>query len=148
MPDDAILRAALAESAVEHLEPGEEIVVAGEGGPAVDFWKGRRGIQDLPTPAGVQFDKHQMGVVITTKRFLMFKLDGLLRSKAGEVLTDLPIEEVDSITYIGHAFKSFEVKLVIHGIEYGFIVAHIRHVMERALEAAKAGTASGWDRFS
>ena len=141
MPDDLVARIGLAESAAEYLEPGEEIVVAAEGGAAVDFWKGRRGIQDQPTPAGVRFDKHQMGVVITTKRFLMSRLGGFLRNSARELLTDVPIEEVDSITYKSHALKAFEVVLVIHGIEYGFLVPHIAHRMEKALDAAKGGAA-------
>ena len=142
MADAIAARIGLADSAAEHLEPGEEIVVAAEGGAAVDFWKGHRGIQDQPTPVGVRFDKHQMGVVITTKRFLMFKLGGLLRATAEELLTDLPIEEVDSITYKGHTFKAFEAVLVIHGTEYSFMVPHIAHRMEQALEAAKRGSAS------
>lgn len=141
MPDDLVARIALAQSAGEHLEPGEEIVVAEEGGAAVDFWKGHRGIQDRPTPAGVRFDRRQMGVVITTKRFLMFRLGGFFRNSVRELLTDLPIEEVDSITYKSHAFKAFEVMLVVHGIEYGFIVPHIAHRMEKALAAAKGGSA-------
>jgi hypothetical protein len=136
----AAARIGLADSAAAYLEPGEEIVVV-EGGQAVDFWKGRRGIQDQPTPADVSFVKHQMGVVITTRRFLMFKLGGLLRARADELLTNLPVGEVDSIVCVGHSFKSFEVKLTIHGIEYGFIVAHIGrcHYLEKALEAAKRG---------
>ncbi|MFL5840849.1 MAG: hypothetical protein ACJ77Z_10425 [Thermoleophilaceae bacterium] len=142
MPDGLIARRELAESAAEYLEPGEEIVAAAEGGPAVDVWKGRRGIHEQPTPVGVRFEKHQMAVVITTERFLMFRLGGFLRNRARELLTDLPIEEVDSITYKSHAFKTFEVALVIYGIEYGFVVPHIAHRMEKALEAAKGGASA------
>ena len=100
----------LVDSAKERLEPGEEIVVIDDG-HAVDFWKGRRGIDKLQTPEGVRFVTHQMGVVITTRRFLMFSLGGLTRSRAEEILTDLPVGRVESIEYIGHALKSFEVKL-------------------------------------
>src|SRR3954454_22749269 len=94
----------LVDSVAAYLEPGEEIVVV-EGGQAADFWKGRRGIQDEQTPDGVSFVKHQMGVVITTRRFLMFKLGGLLRAGADELLVNLPVAEIDSIVCVGHSFK-------------------------------------------
>ena len=64
-------------------------------------------------PAGVRFVKHQMGVVITTRRFLMFGLGGFPRARADELLTDVPVGEVDSIECVGHSFKSFEAKLTI-----------------------------------
>src|SRR2546423_14686483 len=84
--NDSVARSPLAESAAAYLEPGEEIVVV-EGSQAVDFWKGRRGIQDQPTPTGVRFVRHQMAVVITTRRFLMFKIGGFLLDRAQKLLT-------------------------------------------------------------
>ena len=143
MAKSSVAGLALAESAAPYLEPGEEIVVV-EGTLAVDFWKGKRGLQDRSTPEGVRFIKHQMGVVITTRRFLMFKIGGLPLDRAQEVLTDLPVAEVDSIVCKGHWLKAFEVKLTIRGIEYGFMVPHIGrcHQMEQALEAAKHDSAT------
>jgi hypothetical protein len=127
---------ALVDSAAEFLQPGEEII-AFDDRHAVDFWKGRRGIDKLDTPVGVRFSTHQVGVVITTRRFLMFRLGGLLLDRAQEVLTDIPVSQVDSIEYIGHALRSFEVKLTIQGTEYGFIVAHLTDRMGKGLEIAK-----------
>src|SRR5437868_14972740 len=132
----------LAQSAAGYLEAGEQIVVVEGRYQAVDFWKGRRGIEGRAAPAGVRFVKHQMGVVITTRRFLMFGLGGFPRARADELLTNVPVGEVDSIECVGHSFKSFEAKLTIQGIEYDFIVGHIGrcNTMAKALEAAKRGT--------
>jgi hypothetical protein len=129
---------ALIDSATEFLQPGEEIVEVDEG-KAIDYWKGRRGIDKRETPAGVRFTKHQVGVVITTRRFLTFRLGGFPIDRAQEILTDIPVGQVDSIEYVSHALRSFEVKLRIQGTEYDFIVAHISHRMEKALELAKQG---------
>jgi len=59
------------------------------------------------------------------RRFLMFRTGGFLRNRADEILTALPVAEVDSIECIGHALKSFEAKLTVQGIRYDFLVAHI-----------------------
>ena len=135
-------RIGLGTSAVAHLEPGEEIVVVG-GAQAVDFWKGKRGIENQPTPSGVRFIKRQMGVVITTRRFLMLKI-GAISDRVEEVLTDLPVAEVDSIVCKSYWWKAFEAHLTIHGSEYTFLIPHIGwgREMEKALDAAKRGDAT------
>ena len=143
MPANSVAPIAIAESVGSYLEPGEEIVVV-EGARAVDFWKGKRGILEQPAPAGVRFIKGQVAAVITTRRFLMFKIGGFPLDRAQELLTDIPVADVDSIGCESHLFKSFEVKLTIRGIAYVFVVPHIGrcHQMAKALEAAKRGEAT------
>lgn len=131
----------LLDSAAEFLQSDEEIVAVGDR-RAADYWKGRRGIDKLDTLVGVRFTTRQMRVVITTRRFLMFRMGGLVAAEAQEVLTDIPVGQVDSIEYIGHALRSFEVKLTIQGTEYGFLVAHLTDRMAKGLEIAKRGAAA------
>jgi hypothetical protein len=131
----------LIESLPAYLQPGEEIVVVDDRS-ATAVWKGRRGIEQAPTPDGVKFDKRSMGVVVTNRRFLMFRLGGVL-GHAEELLTDLPVGAVDSVECVSHWLKSFEAKLTIGGTEYGFLVAHMSgcHDIARGLEAAKQNAA-------
>ena len=139
-----VARTALAESATPFFEPGEEIAVGEKYGDpyrALDFWKGRRGIEDLPAPSGVRFIKGQMGVVITTRRFLTFKIGGFPMDRAKELLTDLPVNEVDSITVLNRFFSWSGVILTIGGQEYQFRIPDIGYgsIMAQALENAKQG---------
>jgi hypothetical protein len=135
--------AELANSAAAFLEPGEEIVVDEGGVPAVDFWKAQRGTLGQPAPAGVSFGKGQMGVVITRRRFLVFKCGFF--GKAQQVLAGVPIGEVDSIDCIGHSFKSFEVALKLDTLEYRFINGHISRCrrMQKALAIAQGNDQPG-----
>src|SRR3954452_10073608 len=119
MAASSVAPLAVAESAAPYLEPGVQIVVV-EGAQAVDFWKGKRGIQEQPGTTGVRFIKRQVAAVITTRRFLMFKIGGFPLDRADELLTDIPVADVDSIGCESHLFKSFEVKLTIQGIGYVF----------------------------
>lgn len=138
MPASSPARVNLVDAAAPVLQSGEQVVVV-DGEPAVDFWKARRATRALPTPEGVRFDKGQMGVVVTTRRLLMFEVGGFPEERARELMTDVPVARVDSIVAIGHSFRSFEVRLTIDGVEYGFILAHVGRGrrMATALEIAK-----------
>jgi hypothetical protein len=141
MLNDAIAWGALAESVAPYLRPGEEIVAVDDSS-AVDFWKGKRAISDRPMSDGVRFLRRQMGVVITTQRFLAFRVGGLPVDRAQELLTDVPVGDVDAIVCKSYWYKAFEVHLTLRGVEYPFIVPHIGRAqrMAKALEIVQRGT--------
>jgi hypothetical protein len=124
---------ALIESAEPYFQPGEEVL-------AVDWWSGRRGIEKLPMIPGLQLTRKQMGVVVTSRRFLTFRVRGVLVDTARELLTDLPLADVDSIT-VASRLAGFEATLTVRGVAYRFLTPHISHTRALAEKVAQARAA-------
>ena len=130
----------LRESAVSYLEPDERVIAA-------DFWLGHRGIQNEPTAPGVTLVRGRMGVLMTQRRLLIFSTRGVGLNKANELLTDLPLDQVESIEGRPHWLKSFEAILTVQGIQHTMRCAHASHtrVFGEVLEAVKQGEeVPGW----
>jgi hypothetical protein len=59
----------------------------------------------------------RMGIVVTPKRLLLFKGGGQLTLKAQELLSDIPIADVDSIE-IGKGVATRPITMVVRGESY------------------------------
>ena len=130
----------LRESAVSYLQPDERVIAA-------DFWLGHRGIENEPTAPGVTLTRHRMGVLMTQSRLLIFSTHGVGLNKAKDLLTDLPLSQVDSIEGRSHWLKSFEAILTVQGIQHSLRCPHASHtrVFGEVLEAVKQGQdVAGW----
>lgn len=130
----------LRESAVAYLEPDERVVAA-------DFWLGHRGIEDELAAPGVTLIRKRMGVLVTQRRLLIFSTRGVGSNSADELLTDLPLSQVDSVKSVPHLLKSFEAILTVQGIQHTMRCAHVGHtrLVGEVLEAVKQGEdVPGW----
>ena len=130
----------LRESAVSYLQPDERVIAA-------DFWLGNRKTENAPMAPGVTLTRHRMGAVMTQKRLLIFSTRGVGLNKANELLTDLPLDQVDSIEGRSHWLKSFEAILTVQGIQHTLRCPHVGHtrLVGEVLHAAKNGEdVPGW----
>jgi hypothetical protein len=121
---------AMKRSVEPHLQPGEEllnvIIVQGKGmmrwmvaggaigaaaAGAMRDRKGRDG--ESGDDGGVQLSS-KMGVAVTSQRLLIFKAGGAVTLKATELLSDIPIGEVDSIE-VGKGALTKPVMVTVRG---------------------------------
>jgi hypothetical protein len=136
-------RIGLANTAAEHLAPGEEFIKVDDL-ESLDFWKPRRAIKDVTAPgAAGPFGSRQIGAGITNRRLLLFALGGLLHAEVKSVLLEASIADVQAITCESHWWKSTELSLAFGAAEYPFLIAHIGRgqKMAQALEAAQRAQA-------
>jgi hypothetical protein len=80
----------------------------------------------------------RMGVVVTPKRLLVFKGGGQLTMKATELLSDIPIGDVDAIE-IGKGVATKPITLVVRGESFTMEAPRAQPVDElpKALEQAR-----------
>jgi hypothetical protein len=124
---------AMKKSIEEYLEPGEELlnvmIVQGKGmtralvGGGVLGQAVVGGLRDRKARAadaengdgekGIQL-ANKMGLAVTPRRLLIFKAGGAVTLKATELLSDVPIGEVDSIS-VGKAALSKPVTVTVRG---------------------------------
>ena len=116
-----------------YLEPGEELlnatIVQGKGMTKVLLAGGVAGqvvmgaVRDRKARGGDAGDgahdggvelSSKMGIAITPRRLLIFKAGGSMSLKAKELLTDVPIAEVDSIV-VGKGALNKPVTLTVRG---------------------------------
>jgi hypothetical protein len=115
-----------------HLQPGEELlnvtIVMGKGmmralvgggvagATAVGAIRDRKGRSEeggAPSDGAVELSS-KMGLAITPRRLLIFKAGGAVTVKAKELLSDIPIAEVDSIE-VGRGALTKPVTLTVRG---------------------------------
>src|SRR3954454_5532165 len=93
------------------LKPGEEVMAA-------DFWVSSRGSEGAQAAPGVVL-ANRMGVAVTSQRLLVCSLQKWKRDEAQDVLTDLPLTQVDSIaTRSPHWYAQVQVVLTVGGVEH------------------------------
>jgi hypothetical protein len=121
---------AMRKSIEPYLQPGEEMlsltIVQGKGmtrnmvlGGAVGaaVAGARRDAKSANGEGGDVQLSSKMGLAITPQRLLIFKAGGAVALKAKELITDLPIGEVDSIE-LGKAAMTKPVILTVRGNQY------------------------------
>jgi hypothetical protein len=122
---------AMKKSVEPYLQPGEELlnvtIVQGKGtmkaimaggavgAAAFGAMRDRKARQagEGADEGGIQMSS-KMGLAVTPSRFLMFKAGGAMALKAQELLSDVPIAEVDSIT-LGKGALTKPVTITIRG---------------------------------
>jgi hypothetical protein len=141
-----------------YLEPGEELlnvtIVQGKGmtkalvaggalGAAViGSMRDRKGAAAAPSASGVELSS-KMGLAITARRLLIFKAGGAVTLSAKELLSDVPIADVDTID-VGKGVITKPVTITVRG--ESFVVeapkASNTDKLVGAFEQAKSGSAA------
>jgi hypothetical protein len=149
---------ALRRSVEDHLDEGEELLslttvqgkgmtrwllaggVAGQ--TAAGAVRNRRDGATGSADGGVALAS-KMALAITPRRLLLFKAGGAVTVKAQELLTDIPIGEVDAVA-CGKAAMSKPLVITVHGdaIEVEAPKAVNTKKVVEAFEQAKAGAAA------
>ena len=145
---------AMTKSIQAYLEPGEELlnatIVQGKGlakmaiaggvvgAMAVAARRDRKSAGD-DTPDGAVQLSSKMGIGVTTQRLLLFKAGGAMTLSAKELLTAVPIAEVDSIE-AGKAMVTKPITLTIRGESFQVEAARAVNTdnLVSAVEQAKA----------
>jgi hypothetical protein len=151
---------AMKKSIEPHLEPGEDLlnvtIVQGKGmtralvgggvvgQAAVGALRDRKAREAQPeggNGGGVQL-ANKMGLAITPRRLLIFKAGGSMALKAKELITDVPIAEVDSID-VGKGALSKPVTLTVRGESFQVEAPKAVNTdkLVEAFQQAKAGSA-------
>jgi hypothetical protein len=120
---------ALRKSIEGHLDPGEELldamIVQGKGmtkmlagggvlgAAAVGAFRDRKGGDGEASDGQVTLAS-KMALAVTSRRLLIFKAGGAVTVKATELLTDLPLADVDSLE-VGKGAMSKPVTLTVRG---------------------------------
>ena len=147
---------AMKKSIEPYLQPGEELlnltIVQGKGmmramvgggaigAAAVGALRDRKDRNQDAGEDGVQLSS-KMGLAVTPRRLLLFKAGGAVTLKAKELLTDVAIAEVDSIT-VGKGTLTKPVTLTIRGEAFQVEAPKASNTdkLVGAFEQAKAGS--------
>jgi hypothetical protein len=157
----ALLDKAMKKSMGPHLEPGEELlnvtIVLGKGMMRALVAGGAVGaaavgaLRDRKAPnsedgnagdaAGVELSS-KMGLAITPRRVLIFKAGGAVTVKAQELLSDIPIADVDSIE-VGKGALTKPVTFTVRGESFRVEAPKAANTdkLVSAFEQAKGGSA-------
>ena len=143
---------AMRKSVEPYLEPGEEILAvvlaqvkgAGKammlgGVVGAGIHAARQGKRDAANAHAEVRLAGRMGIVVTPTRLLLFKGGGSLTTKAKELLTEVPIADVDRIE-VGKGMATKPITLVIRGESYTMEAprAQPSEDLPKALEQARA----------
>src|SRR4051794_757688 len=116
---------AMKKSIEPYLEAGEEplavLIVQGKGmtkafragGVVGQAVAGGRKDKNAPSEAGVQL-AGKMGIAVTSRRLLIFKAGGAMTLKAQELITTVPIADVDSIE-VGKGMVTKPITVTVRG---------------------------------
>jgi hypothetical protein len=147
---------AMKKSIEPYLEPGEDllnvIIVQGKGmtkallaggaigAAAIGARRDRKSAADA-SGGGVELSS-KMGIAITPRRLLIFKAGGAMALSAKELLSDVPIADVDSIE-VGKAVMTKPVTITVRGDAFQVEAAKAVNTKDfvSAFEQAKAGSA-------
>jgi len=152
---------AMKKSVEPYLEPGEELlnvtIVQGKGMTkallgggvvgqaalgAIRDRKARDAQGDAGNGGGIELSS-KMGLAITPRRLMIFKAGGSMALKAKELLSDVPIGEVDSID-VGKGALTKPVTLTVRGESFQVEAPKAVNTdrLVKAFEQAKAGAAA------
>jgi hypothetical protein len=150
---------AMKKSIEPYLQPGEElldaIIVQGKGmtkwlvgggaigQAAAGAMRDRKsGAAAAENEGGVELAS-KMGIAVTSGRLLIYKAGGAMTLKAKELLTDVPISDVDSVS-VGKAALTKPVTISVRGEEFHVEApkASKPDKFVAAFERAKAGSAA------
>jgi hypothetical protein len=156
-----LLDKAMKKSVGPHLEPGEELlnvtIVMGKGmmralvgggvagAAVVGAIRDRKGsgddAVDAPSEGAVQLSS-KMALAVTPRRLLIFKAGGAVTVKAKELLSEIPIAEVDSIE-VGKGALTKPLTLTVRGESFQVEAPKAANTdkLVSAFEQAKAGSA-------
>ena len=148
---------AMKKSIEPYLQPGEELVnvmiVSGKGmtkalvgggvvgAMAVGSMRDRKDKPE-PAPAAIELSS-KMGLAITSTRLLVFKAGGAMTLSAKELLSAVPLSDVDSIE-VGKGMIAKPVMVTVNGAAFEVEAPKAANTKEfvAAFEQAKAGNAS------
>jgi hypothetical protein len=154
-----LLDKAMKKSVEPHLQPGEELlnvtIVMGKGMMralvgggvvgatavgAIRDRKSRDGAEDVPSDGAVELSS-KMGLAVTPRRLLIFKAGGAVTVKAKELLSDIPIADVDSIE-VGKGALTKPVTLTVRGEAFQVEAPRAANTdkLVSAFEQAKSGS--------
>lgn len=151
---------AMTKSIQAYLQPGEELlnatIVQGKGlakvaiaggvvgAMAVAAQRDRKAKAAGDAPDGAVQLSSKMGIGVTTRRLLLFKAGGAVTLSAKELLTAVPITDVDSIE-AGKAIVTKPITLTIRGESFQVEAARAVNTdkLVAAFTQAKAGAAQG-----
>jgi hypothetical protein len=151
---------AMKKSIEPYLEPGEELldamIVQGKGmmkatlaggafgAAAIGAMRDRKSRNEAENGAegGIEMSS-KMGIAITPSRLLIFKAGGAMTLKAKELLTEVPIGDVDSVT-VGKGVATKPLTITIRGESFQVEAPKVSNTDKfvGAFEQAKAGSAS------
>jgi hypothetical protein len=120
---------AMKKSIEEYLEPGEQplgvLIVQGKGmtkamlaggalgAAAIGARRDKKARETGPADSGIELAS-KMGLAVTNQRLLIFKAGGAVTLKAKEILSAVPIAEVDSIE-VGKGVMTKPITITVRG---------------------------------
>jgi hypothetical protein len=146
---------AMKKSIEPYLEPGEEplnvMIVQGKGmmkaligggavgAAAVGAIRDRKSRAEAANGDGIELAS-KMGLVVTPRRLLLFKAGGAMTLKATELLTEVPIAEVDSLE-VGKGALTKPVTITVRGESFQVEAPKAANTdkLVEAFDQAKAG---------
>jgi hypothetical protein len=151
----ALFDKAMQKSIEPHLQPGEELlsvaIVQGKGmmkaalaggaigQVAVGAYRNRKSQDAGASEGGIELAS-KMGIAVTSSRLLLFKAGGAVTVKAQELLTELPIAEVESMS-VGKGALTKPITIAARGESFTVEAPKASNPdkLIKAYEQAKAG---------